>query len=89
MTLRGALRFFLSAFAEDHGREPVDAYGGRCEARLALWSISPGRDNPAHSSCYSTGQAKEGDSAVSAKEMKDTTGVIPWTLHTDHETTGH
>ena len=33
--------------------------------------------------------AKVGAAADSAKEIRDTVGGIPWTLHTDHETTGH
>ncbi len=54
---RGA---FLSAFAEDHGRKPVDeCHGGPSEAR----------------------RAKEGASADSAEEMKDTMGVNPWRFH--------
>jgi len=51
---------FLSAFAEDHGRNPwMNAYDGPFEAR----------------------RAKEGTSADSAEEMRETTGVSPWRLH--------
>jgi hypothetical protein len=49
--------------------------GGPTEARLAPWSTHHGRDESLRVRTYSTGQAKEGASADSADEMKDTTNV--------------
>ena len=59
----------------------MNAHGGFFEARLAQWSTPRGRDESLRVRTYSTGQAKEGASADSAEEMKDTTGVSPWRLH--------
>ncbi len=53
----------------------------KAEARLAPWSTPRGRNESLRVRIYSTGQAKEGASADSAEEMKDTTGASPWKLH--------
>ncbi|MEE8075912.1 MAG: hypothetical protein V3T60_09850 [Candidatus Binatia bacterium] len=44
-------------------------------------STHHGRDESLRVRTYSTGQAKEGASADSAEEMKDTTAVRQWRLH--------
>ena len=59
----------------------MNAKGGPPEARLAPWSTHHGRDESLRVRTYSTGQAKEGTSADSAEEMKDTTAVRRWRLH--------
>jgi hypothetical protein len=53
------------------------------EARLAPRSTHHGRDESLRVSTYCTGQAKEGASADSAEEMKDTTTVRRWRLHAE------
>ncbi len=59
----------------------MNATVGPSEARRALWSTPRGRDESLPVRTYSTGQAKEGASADSAEEMKDTTAVRRWRLH--------
>jgi hypothetical protein len=59
----------------------MSAKGGPLEARLAPWSTYHGRDESLRERTYSTGQAKEGASADSAEEMKDTTAAKRWRLH--------
>jgi len=59
----------------------MNATVGPSEARFVPWNTPHGRDESLRVSTYSTGQAKEGASADSADERKDTTGVNPWRLH--------
>jgi len=59
----------------------MNAKGGPSKARLTPWSTPHGRDESLRVRTYATGQAKEGASADSAEEMKDTTGVSPWRLN--------
>jgi hypothetical protein len=59
----------------------MNAKGGPPEARLAPWSRFSLGGSRLDRGEYSTGQAKEGTSADSAEEMKDTTAVRRWRLH--------